>query len=82
MIELGCVRVQAQNRVAQTLAVRHLAKRHAQKLLPTAKVPRSPVAVVPLDTTVELVVIYERHNLRKNVFAVIHKMYSNGHKTL
>jgi hypothetical protein len=73
MIEFRRVRVQTQYRVAQALAVRHLAKRPAQKLLPTAKVPRSPVALVPLDTTIELVVIDKRHHLRKNVSAVIHK---------
>jgi hypothetical protein len=59
--------------------VRHLPERHAQKLLPTAKVPGSPVAGVPLNTTVEFVVIDERHYLGKNVFAVIH-IVTNGTK--
>ncbi len=82
MIEFRCVGVQTQDRVAQTLAMRHLSKCHAQKLFPTAKVPDSPVTAVTLDTTVELVVINKRQNLRKNVFAVIHKKVTKESEAL
>jgi hypothetical protein len=53
--------------------MRQLPKRHAKKLVPAAKMPGPPIAVIPLDTTAEIVVVDERHDLRKNVFAVIHK---------
>ncbi len=72
MIEFGIVVVQTYHRVAQTLAVCHLSERHAQKLLPTAEVPDATGSAVPVDTTVELVMVDKCHDLRKNVFAFVH----------
>jgi hypothetical protein len=45
---------------------------HAQELLPTAKVPRSLVAVVPIYISVEIVVINKRNDLRKDILAFVH----------
>lgn len=72
VVELRSVRIQAKHRVAQTLAVRHLPERHAQKLLPAAKVPRSLIAFVSLHPPIEVVMIDKRNDLRKNVLAFVH----------
>jgi hypothetical protein len=50
----------------------YLPERHAQKLLPAAKVPRSLIAFVSLNAPIEVVVIDKRNDLRKNVLAFIH----------
>ena len=45
---------------------------HAQKLLPTTKVFSPVIAIVLIDTTDKLIVVNKRHELRENIFALIH----------
>lgn len=72
VIQLRGVRVQTQHRVAQTLSMRHLPERHAQKLFPAAKMPGPTFALITLDAPIELVMINKRNDLRKNVLPFIH----------
>jgi hypothetical protein len=49
-----------------------LPERHTQKLIPAAKVLSPVIAVILFNTTVKVIVVNERHNLRENIFALVH----------
>lgn len=58
----------------------HWSERHAQKLLPTAEVLDAMGSVVPIETTVELVMADKCHDLRKNVFAFVHLEFRDSNE--
>jgi hypothetical protein len=69
------VRIEGYFDVAERVAVTELGKGHAQELAPAGEVPDPFVALVTLDTLVELVARQNMNQLGKDALARIHLGY-------
>ena len=75
-LDAGSVEVSAEVKcslnVSQAGTVRELSEAHHHELVAAVKPDRVTVALVTVDTLLELVFIDERHNLRENCFSFVH----------
>ena len=73
MVELGGLRVEASDGIAQTVAVGELRERHTAKLVLAAETLHPAIAAEPLDTTAQRVQRQVVHQLRENDLALVHR---------
>jgi len=72
MIEFAALRAEAYDNIAQALPERQLPEGHRRELFPTGEVLDAIVTHIPLYALIELITNNRIHDLRKDVFSVVH----------
>ena len=72
VVELGFLRVQARNQVAQTFAPRELRVGHTNEVAPCGEVPRPAVGLVLVDEVFEVSKRHEAQHLCKHRSTRVH----------
>ena len=78
MVPLVALRTKTDDDVPQTFSVGELSERESKKLVPTGELLRPIRAFVSSDTLIELITNHMIHDLRKDVFSLMHRDLSEG----
>jgi hypothetical protein len=76
VVELPPMRGQADFDIAETFTASQLGERHCQELLPTGQMSDTPVAVVAMDESIEIIMRNELEELSENGLSLVHRPFS------
>ena len=73
MVQTVVLRIQAHRNVPQTFPMRELSERQGEELFPAREALHPVLAVVAGDALIKLITNDRIHDLRKDVFSLMHR---------